>query len=207
MSSTGLIVVGFGLAATISALVIWVLTLKFKEVPLTLDEQKVVNFLPQYTNGYAKGNVIEIIHGDKRTGIKFMPTDADFKELNKGNSVVIEPKLVWVKHKIHISKGELSANQDEIWLLPQSSTGFTDEFQQSILGKALMKIIEDKNDKITSEQLVIKRLNSLERLANKTYGNELIDEFSEKVQEILSDVAKLTNKDKQTSLFGKTDEN
>jgi len=206
MSSTGLIILGFLIAAIITTLVIWVLTLKFKEVPLALDEQKFVNFMPQYTDGHAKGNIIKIINGDKRTGIKFMPTDPDFKTLNEGKAIIVEPQLIWVKHKIHISKGELSANQDEIWGLPQSSTGFTDEFQSSILGKALMNIIEEKNDKITSEFLMTKRLSSLERLANKTCGNELIDEYSEKVQEILSDASKLTGKDKQTSLFGKRED-
>jgi len=204
---SGLVVLGFLIAALISGLVIWVLMLKFKETPLSLNEQKFVNFMPQYTNGFAKGNIIKIIPGDKRTGIQFMPTDPDFKLLADGKTLIVEPQLVWVKHKIHISKGELSANQDEIWGLPQTSSGFTDEFQETIIGKALMKIIEEKNDKVTSESLIMKRIASLERLANKTYGLDLIDEYSEKVQEILSDVAKLTNKDKQSSLFGKSDEN
>jgi len=64
-----------------------------------------------------------------------------------------------------------------------------------------MNIIENKNEKLTSEKLMIQRLASLEKIASKTYGNEIIDDFGEKVQEILADVSKLTSKDKQKSLF------
>ncbi len=203
---TALVILGFVIAATICSLTIWVLTLKFKEPPVTIGEQKFVNFMPQYSDGFGKGNIIKIIRGSKRIGIRFMPTDVDLKKLKDDKTLVVKPQLIWLEHKTHVAKGELSANQDELWGLPPTSSDFTDEFKSSTLGQALMTIIEDKNEKRTVERLLMKRMASLSKIAEMTAGNEIIDDYSEKVQEIMNDMSKLSGKAKSTSLFGATDD-
>jgi len=195
---------GFVLASIICGLVIWVLRINYKSSPVTTYDTKFVNLMPQYSDSYAKGDVINTIFGDKRIGIEFMPTDINYKKLKLGKKLVVKPQRVWLKHKITFNKGDLSANQTEIWGLPQDAAGFSNQFKQTLVGQSMMKIVEEANHSTDVETVMSSRMDSLVKLAKQTAGNEIIDDFSEKIQEINKDISKLSGKEKAPTFGSKS---
>ena len=189
----------FGIA--IFGLSTWLLLLIFKEQEEPTDDTIFKNFLSQYTNGYSYGTIIEIIKGENRTGIKFIPRDLDYVRLfknRKKNKIIIQPQLIWIQNDklLLFSKGILSARRHEIWGLPANAEDLSDEIKKHEFGKVLMILTEMANSKTEEVDILRHRIKVQNKLVEKSEGLEIVEDYMNKSTEITKDIIKNINNSK-----------
>jgi hypothetical protein len=194
--NTFLIVIGLLLAIVMSSLFVWILMIKLKEEKQPSDDLIFEHFLPQYTDGHTMGNVIDIIKGSKRTGIKFLPRDIDYVRLatneKKGD---IKPLIVWISNDklIYSPKGSHSSHRHKLWGFPVKAEDFSEDFKKTYLGGLFMKMTEEANSKTEEVDVLRKRVVNQNKMVNMTEGLELVDDALSKIMEINKSLVKATN--------------
>ena len=187
----------------IVGLFVWVLILKFKEEDEPTDDLIFRNFMPQYTEGYSMGSVIEVIRGEERTGIRFLPKDVDYvSAFKKRKSIVLKPQLVWIENRklLSMHRGILSMHRNELWGLPPNPEDLPEAFKNTEFGKALMHFIESGNSDQEESNILRERIAVQNKLLKKTEGLGLVEDYFSKTSEIIKDLGKLKG-DKKTSVF------
>ncbi len=147
-------------------LFIWLVTIIYKSDPKPQDLTMVTNFCRQYTEGFSEGILIDVDFGEKINGYKFMPIDVDFYSRqrrrfgsyfrnNKSLKPVVQQTVYIRKDKvISFPRGTFSGERNKIWLLPPNPEDLPEEVKQSSIGKYLMKMIDDINNKETEVSII-----------------------------------------------------
>lgn len=201
------LIIIFGLIFTVvcTGLTVWILIINFKEKELPSDDVIFEHFLPQYTDGYTFGSIIEIIRGDKRTGIKFLPKDIDYVKIMKNKEKVnILPQLIWIENSklYYNSKGVHSSHRHKLWGLPLKAEDLSDDFKQTDIGKMFMNMIENKNMTAEESNVLRKRIQAQTSMLNKTEGLELVEDAILKIMEVNKDIVKtVKEKENKTMSF------
>lgn len=197
-----IIILGIGLSVAILVMFILVFREKLKDEEDPLDDVIFKNYLPQYAKGHSQGVIIEVIRGDKRTGIRFMPRDIDYLALRRTKEKkIVEPQLVWFQDEklIAMPKGTLSSHRHELLGLPQNAEDLPSNIKKTVMGMALMQIIEAASANKEEVDVLRKRVVVQTKLVHKTEGYELVDDFMNKNAEINKDIIKHMSDIKQKS--------
>lgn len=200
-----LILYGLIAMGLFTGLIVWILILNFNQKKIPKDDTYFLNYMPQYTNGYRRGKIIEVIQGKRRKGILFMPTDVDkVQAFNNKQKLVIEPQLIWIENDRFVQhpKGSASARTHEAWGLPPKVEDYDEGYKKTEIGQAVMNIVEDKNAIKEEANILRKRINVQTKMLEKTEGEELVDEYMTKSSEIMKDLAKSTGGDKKPTVIG-----
>ncbi len=148
---------------TVICLFVWLITIIYKSNPKPQDLTMITNFLPQYTDGFSEGILLSVDLGDKVNGYTFMPTDVDFySRQSKGkfktnkNLDKVVPKTIYIRKDkvIAFPRTTFSGERNKIWLLPPNPEDLSEEIKKSEIGKLLMAMIDDINNKETEISII-----------------------------------------------------
>lgn len=163
------------------------------------DDTEFLNYMPQYTDGYRRGKIVDIKQGKRRIGIVFLPSDIDKVKLFKQKkSFVIEPKLIWIERNKfkQFPKGTASSRVNEAWGLPPTAEDLGEEFKKTEIGQAIMNLIENDNAKKEESEILRNRIRVHGEILRKTEGEEIVEEYMVKTSEIMKDITKNSNQDR-----------
>lgn len=170
----------------------WLVILYNKEEETPRDYSIIKNFMPQYSNNFSEGVVIEEIRGTKRFGFRFAPKDVDIAKFEDDKDYKVDAPIVWVNETQikRFPRGTLSPNRNEVWLLPEMVEDFPKSFRESPLGKAFIQI----KDKLDTESEVIKVLrnkkDNQDKLLMLTEGEDRMSQYLETDSDLNKDMAK-----------------
>lgn len=157
------------------------------------------NYMPQYSEGHTDGIVDDIIIGEKRIGIVFLPRDINYIKLlkNKLTSHKIKNKYIIFYDKRQVDffpQGGFSGHRDKIKAYPSNVDMIPDSIKNTDFGKKVMEFIEKNNELKDQNELAEQRMESLKRFSKKTYGGEIYEEFGTSMSKILEDAKTTLNK-------------
>lgn len=129
-------------------LFVWLITVIFQEGPKPQDYTIVDNFMPQHTNGFSQGILLNVEMGDERNGYTFVPKDIDYygRKKNK-NMAKIESQTIYVDKRkaISFSRSTWSGERNRLWLLPPNPEDLPEEMKRTEFGKIAMEMINNIN--------------------------------------------------------------
>jgi len=139
------------------ALFVWLMITVYQEGPKPQDYTIVDNFMPQYTNNFSSGILLSVDIGDKRNGYTFIPKDVDYYGRRKNkNKEKITPQTVYIDKRKAISmpRSTFSGERNRLWLLPVNPEDIPEIMKSTPLGKALMTMIDNINNKETEVEVI-----------------------------------------------------
>lgn len=168
-----MILAGIGLVILIVVLVI---TLT-KEKPKFTNNNIILNFMPQYTDGYAVFNEVFSQKINNRTFMELEPKDIDAEDIEKGD-LIKNYKIVVGKNKVEtLALGNLSRRRALKILLPKNPEDFPKEFRETLFGQLLMKHVEKINSMNIIEEVVRSGKEMENRILRKTDGGGRVEEY------------------------------
>lgn len=171
------------------------------------DYTIVENYMPQITNGYSLGVLIEIIKGTERDGIVFTPIDVDYlRKVKKGEKLEIKNEIIFVpKNKIvFLPRGNLSGQRNLLKILPPNPEDLPDGFRETPLGIAMMEIITNINAKDHVIKVQRKEKELEDEMLLRTKGKDRVREYLELDKSLNKDIARKvidTKDDRKTNVF------
>lgn len=153
----------------------YVLTNRAEEFPK--DNVRVINYQPQYADGYREGLLIERKWGKDRSVIEFRPSDINYNEIHKvkNQKVVVKNSLI---DAYFYPKGVLSKECAYMYLLPP---------RVDLLSKPDRKMFSTKfleeMEKVSATDDVVdiqrKREKVINDLLNLTEGKDMVSDYLE----------------------------
>ena len=102
------------------------------------NQPEVLNFLPQFTDGYSKGletSCIQLKNGDYKCS--FYPTDQEQKIHSENAPVKIKTLIVGRGYRKILDKGELSSRRTQVIYIPKNPQDLPESLQKTDFGEAL----------------------------------------------------------------------
>jgi hypothetical protein len=193
MALTSLYILGGILLFIVIVLIIYLVSLKFKEEEDLENYEIFKNYMPQHANGYSGGIILDRIKGEKQEGIIFMPKDINFNKIKKKEKIIVEQQIVFFK-KDRITSINLSAHRTEIWGIPENAEDLPESLKDTQIGRAIMTFIKNKNVKSHEVEVLRGEVDSVRlvnnKLSDKEYLNQLLDYKDEFHKDSLKSVAK-----------------
>jgi len=175
------------------ALFTWLMTVIFQEGPKPQDFTIIDNFMPQHTNGFSQGILLEVQPGEKRNGYVFVPKDIDYYGRKKQkNKAKIESQLVYVDKRKAISfpRGTFSCERNRIWLLPPNAEDLPEELKTTKLGKVMMKMIDDINNDATEVSSIREGADRVRNIIDRMGDGQISDLELERIDGIHENLIK-----------------
>ena len=146
-----------------------------KDLPIDEVQVEIYGLLP-WTENHARGRLINILRGPKRSIVEFMPYISNEKR-KKGITVKLVKVPVLNSNMIFFSKGELDDDFNYLHLYAPSSDLLPDKFKDSKLGIAMSNVIESNNHNNLQDTIDKSRQNVVDKALMKTTGLEAINDY------------------------------
>lgn len=202
-----MILIGFISVAIVIALFVWLIQIIYKSNPKPQDFTIITNFLPQYTNGFSEGILLDTDLGDKFNGYTFMPTDVDFYSRQKTkkfrankNLQEVKPQTIYIRKDKFISfpRSTFSNERNKLWLLPHNPEDLPERVKSSPIGIVLMKMIDDTNNNETEVSIIREGAdrvrNILNRMGDGEISNAVLDNFEKINEKVIQSMNKTDDK-------------
>ena len=192
--------IGFGILLVISAIV-WYIIQKYAEESAPNNAMLVDNFMPQYTNGFSHGKMVEKINGSKRIYIKFMPTDIDsLKYYIRNKPLIIEPVGVWVERKKFVPIFDWSNERNRAWILPPTPEDLPESLK--VNAPFMLKLVEDINQDIREVKMLREDIKSIELASHELRSEKSVRAVIERARETYDDIINASIKEKDRRFTG-----
>ena len=152
-----MLILGIIVTLILIALFVWLIIVMYQEGPKPQDFTIVDNFMPQFTDGFSQGILLEVLLGETRNGYVFVPKDIDYYgRKRQKKSDIAETQLIYVDKRKVISfpRGTFSAERNRLWLLPPNPEDLPEELKSTKFGEVIMKMIEDINNNKTEVEVI-----------------------------------------------------
>ncbi|MFW5794708.1 MAG: hypothetical protein ACOCV1_04410 [Bacillota bacterium] len=170
---------------------------------LPKDRIKIWNFMRQYTeDNLAEGYQTDVTQGDSRSIISYIPTDIEDLEESKTirkQHVVVENDKV-----ITFVKGTYSNNETIKILLPPRGEDLSKQIRETLLGKILIKVIEEINLEIEEKKILRSAMDTQSKILMDIPGMKLVERHMEEERELSKESKKKftdSENKKQTGLL------
>lgn len=181
----------------IIGLFVWLIIIMFAEGPKPQDFTIVDNFIPQYTNGFSQGILLEVKPGEKRNGYVFVPKDIDYYGRKKQKNVAkIEPQIIYIDKRKAISfpRGTFSNERNRLWLLPPQPENLPEELKRTKLGKIMIEMINNINNDSTEIESIREGAERTKNIITRMGDGEISDQEIERLDSIHGNLIKNMNK-------------
>lgn len=184
-------------------LIVWLLSIVFREKKEAKDSPIDLNFLSHFDTGCFIGTEISSVGAkDNYHFIKMLPKDIDIDKLNK-NEVIKPVSIIVENNKIcSFPKGTLSKDKNINFLLPKKSSDFHETVKDSIIGKGLMLAVELQNSSNAEINSLIeghiRKDEILKRIGNAEISKEFLTFQSELYQDMLRTALEAKTKDRSS---------
>jgi len=187
-----------GLVFTILFFVLTVLGIVTYAVYLIVSREKkkwensniILNFMPQFCDGYAIGIEVNSKKIGDRELITYQSTDADNKEVDLGKKVELQTIPIGNNKIITHSCGNLSSRRTIKFLLPPDASYFSKEFRETLFGKALVKLTEEINAENVVVDTLLNKNKVEDKLLKRVEGKERVEEYITHDEELNSQILK-----------------
>lgn len=201
------IFLGIIITIVVIALFIWLITIIYQEGPKPQDFTIIDNFMPQHTNGFSQGILLDIDVGSKRDGYSFVPKDIDYYGRRKRkNMTSVEPQLIYIDKRKVISfpRGTFSGERNRIWLLPPEAEDLPEEMKTTKLGKVIMTMIDEINNNQTEVDMIREGASRVREIYQRIGDGEISSEELDRLDQAHTNIIKQTSRvdDKKSSGSG-----
>lgn len=188
----GLIFIAILMALVVTGLVGYFLYIKFKEKDDPDNADILLNFMPQYSEGYAMGVITDKEFSEDRIGVTFYPRDVDYINATKGsNDKKLKAYTIYYRNKDFFPLA-MSGHRN-IWLgLPPRPEDIPEQLKTTPIGKMLMKMISESDSTVNEVEILRKSKESDHRILLKSTGGEIAEDAIFQLAEINKDLHKAT---------------
>lgn len=181
---------------TIIGLMTWLLLLYFKQQEKQTRQSLILNLMPQYAQGFAIGQEVNIQKSDNRFLVEYQPKDiSDEFLLNK--TEIENVKVVIDQNKIiTLPAGTLSSYRDIKILLAPNAEDYSTELKSTIIGKYFMEMTENINNSNLETSIVREGSNRKTKMAKNMGDGEVSQQQIERFSELSDEMVKIATNDK-----------
>jgi len=180
---SGLII---GLIAFFITVIMTIVIVFFKARPKEseyVNYPEAINFMSRYTDGFAKGEIVDKIITPERIGLWIQPKDINWlARLKSKETVEIKPFLLWApySHVKVLGTGTLSGEKVQVFILPPETEDMSEELLDTPIGKALAVMIEKANAEMTAIDIIRNKEKVTNYFLKRVEGHEIFTEHAEK---------------------------
>lgn|SRR3990167_5900089 len=182
-------------------LVIYMLILLFKERKEPPDSPLIMNFMSHRSNGRAFGVETNSRKVSDRHIIEYMPKDVDMLKYNK-KEIMPEKIIVNDYMIVQLAKGLLSNDKNTKILLPLNPEELNYALKTHPFGAMLMNYIKMQNLTDTEVKTLRETIDRQKNILLKNASGELSAEHVELMDAFITDMLKMTTKQKEQPKFG-----
>lgn len=179
--------IGWTLIISFLGLAIYIIYLYAKDKEDPENQSILINFMPQYTNGFAMGLIDSIQTAKGITKITFFPRDLNYIRLaKKDKQIVIKPQILFALNKCveFVPCGSLSAFRNIVIVYPPRIEEIPEKLKENKSGQMMMSMIGNIEEKTIAESVYRKIITSQSKLQDLGLPDKMVQDFMEKQKEM-----------------------